>query len=353
MITISDVAARAGVSAATVSYVLNDRTTSVRISEDTRSRVMESAAELGYRRNEFARAMITGKTQLLGFWVMQSNREPVVRVLAGAMKEADNNGYFIKMLGFDNGSLDSRILERCVEWRLAGVIVIHAPSEAVSSLQPKLDNSGIPIVIVDGQQQPEGSISIRSRDEHGITSLVEHLVSLGHSNIAFIGGKPKDDVISLRREQAYLCGMKRFNLARFSRVEYGCWEADCTERVARQMLSHKLERPTAVLCAGDHTAMVVIRTAVEMGIAVPHDLSVVGFDDLAAAELYNPPLTTVAQPFEEMGRVAVQRLLRCISAKEQKNSGSDEILQELVTTRLIVRGSTASVPKAGVSVNKA
>src|SRR5688572_27581316 len=131
MITITDIAAKAGVSRATVSYVLNEHNTSVRISDATRQRVLEAAEVLGYRRNELARAMITGKNRMLGFWVMHANREPVVRVLSGAMKEADESGYFIQMLGFENSTLDHRIVERCIEWRLAGIIAIHAPSVTV------------------------------------------------------------------------------------------------------------------------------------------------------------------------------------------------------------------------------
>jgi DNA-binding LacI/PurR family transcriptional regulator len=100
--------------------VLNERETSVRISDGTRQRVMAAAAALGYHRNELARAVTTGQSRMLGFWVMHSNREPVVRVLAGAMKEADEHDYFIKMLGFDNDAPDDRVINRCIEWRLAG-----------------------------------------------------------------------------------------------------------------------------------------------------------------------------------------------------------------------------------------
>lgn len=345
MITISDIAAKAGVSRATVSYVLNDRNTSVRISEETRQRVMQSANELGYRRNELARAVTTGKNRMLGFWVMQSNREPVVRVLAGAMKEADENGYFIKMLGFDNGTLDSRILERCVEWRLSGIIAIHAPQSTMHDLKPAIETAKIPFIMVDSQQPPEGCLNIAADNAGGMTAIVEHLVGLGHKRIAFLGGnRESEDSISGERERAYRAAMKKLGLAKYCQVETGNWQAEFsdweqgeTADAARRLLDSK-PRPTAIACASDHMAMIVVRLADERGWKVPKDLSVTGFDDVVSATLYTPPLTTVSQPFEEMGRVAVQRLLRDIALDATPPRAEKT---EPLATHLIVRGSTA------------
>jgi LacI family transcriptional regulator len=337
MITISDVAARAGVSRATVSYVLNERNTSVRISEDTRQRVLSSASELGYRRNELARAVTTGKNPMLGFWVMQSNREPVVRVLAGAMKEADANDYFIKMIGFDNSALDSRTIERCMEWRLAGIIAIHAP-ETIGNLMPEIARTGIPFVTVDSQQPPAGCLNIEADNIGGMRAVVTHLVEQGHQRIAFLGGQAEQhDSISGARERGYRTTMQEYGLSQFCHVEYGDWRAefsdwenDPTAAAARRLLQLQ-PRPTAIACASDHMAMIVMRLAAEQGISVPKQLSVTGFDDIAVATLYNPPLTTIAQPFEEIGRAAVRHLL-------SKNEG---ISPDPLPAQLIIRGSTA------------
>ena len=337
MITITDIAAKAGVSRATVSYVLNGRDTSVRISDNTRQKVMETASELGYRRNELARAMITGKNRMLGFWVMQSNREPVVRVLSGAMKEADENGYFIKMLGFDNGALDARTLERCVEWRLSGIIAIHAPGASMRDLYPKIVETGIPFVMVDSQQPPLGCLNIAADNEGGMKAIVEHLTSLGHQKIAFLGGRREsEDSISGARERAYRATMKKCGLDAHCDVEYGDWQAEFTDwengetAAAVRRLLEKTPRLTAIACASDHMAMIVIRLAAERGLKVPDDLSVTGFDDVTLATLYHPPLTTVAQPFEQIGRVAVRHLLDLHLGDEPQ-----------LPAHLIVRGSTA------------
>jgi DNA-binding LacI/PurR family transcriptional regulator len=350
MVTITDIATKAGVSRATVSYVLNERNTTVRISDHTRQRVMETAAELGYRRNELARAVITGKNRMLGFWVMHSNREPVVRVLAGAMKEADSNDYFIKMLGMDNETLDSRIIERSIEWRLSGIIAIHAPVGSMDVLYPRIVNSGIPMVVVDSQRPPLGSTHVAADGASGVRSVVEHLVTLGHRKIVFIAGEPDEDTISHMRAQAYTKAMQQLGLERYQKVVHGYWLPEPTEQITRTLLEQPVQsedRPTALVCASDNMAMVVVRTAGQMGIRVPQELSVTGFDDSTVAALYNPPLTTVAQPFEEMGRLAVRNLLACTNSDQVPEQTECSLHQ--LPTRLVVRQSTA-LPMTGSTI---
>lgn len=338
MITISDVAAKAGVSRATVSYVLNERNTAVRISDDTRRRVLETAAQLGYRRNELARAVTTGKNRMLGFWVMQSNREPVIRVLAGAIREADANDYFIKMIGFEHSALDTRTLERCVEWRLSGIIAIHAPETTMKDLYPRILETGIPLVTVDSQRPPEGCTNIVADGTRGMRAIVTHLAGLGHQRIAFLAGQhPHEDTLSEEREAAYVTAMHALDLGDQILIARGDWREDTdnwksgpTAAAIECLLAH---HPTAIACASDHLAMATVRMATLRGISVPHQLSVTGFDDLSVAALYNPPLTTVSQPFETMGRSAVQHLLN----PELHLARRDWPLP----TQLIVRASTA------------
>lgn len=344
MITITDIAARAGVSRATVSYVLNARSTQVRISPDTQRRVQEAALELGYQRNELARAVTTGQSRMLGFWVMQSQHEPVARVLAGAMKEADDNDYFIKMLGFDNSALDAQVIERCVAWRVSGIIAIHAPHEALENLYPQLRSTHIPLVLVDSQAERAGSVHIASDQAQGVRSVLAHLVELGHKRIAYIAGREDPGwMISHQRVAAYRAAMREFGLDRHVQVLYGNWDADDTEAATRQLLKMPASRrPTAIACWSDYTAMAVMRAASRMGVRVPDDLSVAGFDDLAVASLLNPPLTTVAQSFEEMGRRAVRRLL---GGEEMKGAPDEEAL----ATHLVIRESTAPPNRASAS----
>jgi LacI family transcriptional regulator len=133
--------------------------------------------------------------------------------------------------------------------------------------------------------------------------------------------------------------MREHKLTRHIRVEHGYWIAEATERMAREILNSS-KRPTAIACASDHMAMTVVRAAAQLRLCVPQDLSVTGFDDLTAAALYNPPLTTVSQSFEEMGRAGVRHLLE--SAKGNRAVDAPE---QRIATRLVLRESTAPAPR--------
>lgn len=342
MITITDIANKAGVSRATVSYVLNGQNTTVRISDVTRQRVMEVATELGYRRNQLARAVITGQTRMLGLWVMQSQHEPVARILSGLMSEADANDFFVKLVGFDefDGQLSvSRVVERCIEWRLAGIVAIHAPEAALDALQPSLGDLNVPLVIVDSQAARPGVAHIASNQESAILDVIAHLKSLGHRRIAFIAGRPDpEELLSRRRVEAYEHAMRQLDLISEIAVHYGQWDAESTARLTEFLLSAPAaERPTAIGCWSDLTAMTVVQTAARMGLRIPQDISVTGFDDSRAAALYNPPLTTVAQDFEEMGRQALRKLLARTNPAWSAPEESEEVQ---LATELVVRESS-------------
>lgn len=342
MVTITDIANKAGVSRATVSYVLNGQNTAVRISDETRERVMNVANELGYRRNQLARAVITGQTRMLGLWVMQSQHEPVARVLAGIMAEADANDYFVKLVGFDEydeKTSVARVVERCIEWRLAGIIAIHAPESALDALQPQLQNVNVPLIIVDSQAPRDGVIHITSDQENALRQLVVHLANLGHRRITFLAGRPDEsELLSWRRIRAYEAAMTELGLKEFISVRHGYWDHTATQQVTEELLSlPPNQRPTAIACWSDITAMNVIQTAARLGLRVPEDVSVTGFDDSRAAALYNPPLTTIAQSFEEMGRHALRRLL----ARTTDHSPLPDGEEECLSTELIIRESTA------------
>ncbi len=334
MITITDIAAKAGVARSTVSNVLNESQTKVRISDETRQRVMEVASELGYRRNELARAMTTGKNSVLGFWVMDSQREPDVRILAGAMKEADANNHFIKMLSLDSSGDASQIADHCINWRLSGILAINASSAVLDHVQPQVARFGIPVVMVEGEGSRPGCFYVTSHQEQGIAEAVQHLASLGHQRIAFLAGTPLPD----KREQAYRRTMQQLTLGDFTEVLYSYWNFPTAHQTALSLLKRDAaQRPTAVCCICDHVAMILISTAGKLGLRVPQDLAVTGFDDLSVSSVYNPPLTTVCQPFEEMGRVAVRRLLELGDKSKELVA-----LEESLPTHLVVRGSTVA-----------
>lgn len=292
MITITDVATKAGVARSTVSYVLNQSNTTVKISERTRRKVVDAAQELGYHRNELARAVTTGRNSVLGFWVMNAQREPDVRILAGAMREAEANRHFIKMLSLDSSGSPTQIADHCIDWQLAGIIAISSSREIIETVQAKVARFHIPIVMVEGEQPSFDCLHVTSQEGFGIAEAVRHLAGLGHRKIAFIGGSlpSPTDAVPNKREESYRHTLHELGLDSFVRVGYSNWDFETTRQVVESLLeSAPSERPTAICCVCDHVAMMVISASNKMGFQVPHDLSVTGFDDLAVASIYNPP----------------------------------------------------------------
>lgn len=332
MISMDDIAEKAGVSRSTVSLVLNRRQASVRISEATSRRILSAAADLGYRPNEMARAVATGKNHVIGFLTFHPAVEFVAAMLAGALEEADTQGYLVKVmrLGSDQDA-NHRIIQRCVESRLAGVVAIYLPAD----LQAELARYDIPIAHLDSSSEGSKGVHVLSEDRGGSALAVDHLVSLGHRRIAFLGGE-SGLTTSRLREEGYLQGMSTHGLeVRPQDIRYAGWEPEGTMAAVREILTAPDSAPTAIFCTSDFIAMATLRAIRSLKLRVPEDISVVGFADLSLARYADPPLTTVAQPFAEMGRVAVRGLLT-EGDPETSSSDSDQTLP----TTLIVREST-------------
>jgi DNA-binding LacI/PurR family transcriptional regulator len=348
MVTMADIARKAGVSRATASYVLNDRQTEMRISDETQRRVMAVAAELGYRRNDLARAVKSGKSYVLGYLQM-AHVELETRIQEGVLKTASEAGYLLKLLPWGDATVE-QVARLCVEQRLAGVITRSLPKVGDTiAFFTELESYGIPVVFMDdsleGLALPRMSW-VTSDDDQGIRLAVEHLIGLGHYHIGFIGGYILDRLHpqEFRRLDAFHQVMAAHDLPVPERfVLEAKWNTRLTERLVRELYQNNLLLPTALLCAGAEPALVAIRTLRRMGLHVPEDVSVIGYSDFAFAPLIDPPLTTVSQPFEEMGAVATQILLSKLQEESSEQETGPHIL---LPTSLVVRESTA-VPPAG------
>jgi DNA-binding LacI/PurR family transcriptional regulator len=340
MITMQDVAQRAGVSKSTVSFVLNNRQRADgTISEDTRQRVMEAASALGYRRNELARAVGAGKSRMIGFLATDLAYEPVARMMAGALTEAQDNGYTLKVLRMEHMSIDDAAIQHCIELRLSGVLVVYQEEGSVHRLYQEMSQYKVPVAILDNSISQPWAARVISDDVEGTRLAIEHLVALGHQRIACISGAPFI-VSAVVRADSYRAAMTEFGLAvPDDYIAWADWEIEPARRAARQLLNLPAKRrPTAIFCAGDLMAMVAIREARKMGLRIPEDLSVVGYADFKMASLCDPALTTVAQPFEQMGQIAVQQLW---SYGKGDEPGREKTNECIVPTQLVVRDSTA------------
>lgn len=351
MLRMSDIAARAGVSASTVSFVLNDRHEAARISEATRQKVLEAAREMGYRVNHHARAMRTANTRTVGIVGGDLCAEQVGCMVAGILEEADRQDYTLKILPAQGDEGQKQMIRRASELRLMGVVGLHLSPRMVKEFDAEAKSYGYPLILLDTYDAEAKVPQIVSDDGIGIAEALAHLTGLGHRRIAMISGAG-NSALPLLRETAFQAEMARHDLpvpAGFL-VRGSFDELDANVSVVRSLLSlPPQERPTALFCAGDHIALAALQVAREMGVKVPCALSVVGFADLSCAAFAAPPLTTVHQPFRAMGRLAARRLLQA-SADENLLPDEEELKLrrdgklELLPTHFIVRQTTGPAP---------
>ena len=337
MVTMEDIAKQAGVSRSTASFVLNNRQAELRISAKTRQKVLDAARELGYVRNELARAVGSGKNFVLGY-LKTATGEQESLLMEGVLKAASEAGYLLKLLTCHQEENYQDAVRQCAEQRLAGLVSRGFLQPSISTaFREELASYGIPVVFVDDNLVMPGTTYVTSDDDHGYRLTLEHLVALGHTEIAFIAGDSVHPQSVLRKE-SYLRVMREYglNVPEGSVVDSN-WDLNRTQELTRTLFADPDHYPTALVCAGDELAAVAMRTLWSMGLRVPEDVSVMGYSDFSFAALLYPALTTVSQPFVEMGRVAAQILLQRL---EDKVSAKDLPSQVALPTQLMLRNST-------------
>jgi DNA-binding LacI/PurR family transcriptional regulator len=337
--TILDVARAAGVTDATVSNVLNSKG---RTSEATRARVLEAAAALGYRRNELARAVVTGRSRTLGILTHDEANEAMLRTLAGALSEAASHDYATKLMYLpfqaDEGKVQ-RVLERCTTWRLDGALVVGLSDDHIAMLRDEMAQGNRPVAFVGGLP-PVGGIGAYSDDESGWRLALQHLVGLGHKRVAHLGASPTSR-LAQRRRDSFLRVAREFELPLSDGSStLTSWSDSALIEAGVHRLLDASPAPTALLCAGDALAMVALRVARRRGLEVPRHLSVIGFGDDRSSAFCDPALASIAQPHEEVARLAVRQLLAHVEGPPE--DAPDQPIKLTTGFELIVRDSTAS-----------
>ena len=354
MVTMSDIALKAGVSRTAVSHVLGGgHLESVRVSEATRQRILNAADSLGYRPNQLARAVALGKTRMIGYLVSEPNYEPTWKTIMGALAEAEALGFTLKVLSVTRETFAERV-RQCVELRLGGIVASLLGGHRV--VFEEANRAQIPVAIVDpGVAQPFGA-NVIADDAIGLNAAIEHLLALGHRRIGFIssgfsqlfGGKGD---IGTAREELFGRVMQNRDLsvpAGYILHEtmdvlgaHSDDEANIRSALAatRALLMHAEGRPTAICCWRDETAMVAIRACVEHGLRVPQDISVVGFSDLSASRFFMPPLSTVQSPWDTLGRMAVRQLCH-----RMEEDFTPDPTTHFVPASFVARQSTGPAP---------
>jgi LacI family transcriptional regulator len=349
----NDIALQAGVSRSAVSLVLNNRQDS-RIPEATRQRVLETALEMGYRPNQLARSVASGKTRMLGYLVSEPNYEPSWKIIVGALAEAEALGFTFKVLSVTPETLVERV-RQCVELRLGGIVAGLVGGQAV--VLEEANRAQIPVAIVDpGVEQASGT-NILADDAVGLNAAIEHLLHLGHQRIGFISsGFPRlfggTDDIGVAREKLFGQIMRHHGLsvpdgyiAReamdvFMPLAESEPNFESVFAALQLLMDHPAGRPSAICCWRDETAMATIRACARVGLRVPEDISVVGFSDLSTARFFMPSLSTVQSPWHALGRLAVYQLSQRIP--QPFNSAPTT---HRVPSHFVARQSTGVAPR--------
>ncbi len=330
MATLSDVAEAAGVSPTLVSRYLNHR---IELPAATRQRIDEVVARLDYRPNLLAKRLSTGKTESISL-VTPEIANPFFAELAAAIEaEAERQGYAVYISSTRGDPVrEAAAIRRLADQHVDGLIMMtNRPDDgSLAALLRRHDN----VVLVD-EDVPETSLPrIFVENENGAYLATMHLIDAGHRDIALIGGP--HGLLSVRERRAgFERAMRESGLP--LRPEWTLL-GDYSRQFGHASLLKLLdqaERPTAILACSDYIAVGVLHAARQRGLAVPADMSLVGFDDMPFAELVDPPLTTVRQPVAEMGRLACERLLALLG-----NNQAPPLTR--LPVELVVRRSVAS-----------
>lgn len=331
-VTIADVAEAAGVSVATVSKVINDR---YGVAEETSARVRAVIERLGYTSSIVAQSLRSRRSNVVG--ILVSDIEAFsAELLQGAAEALHGTGYDLVVFT-DCGRRGDQ-----VRWEQRALGRVSALTDGAILVTPSSVDLQIatPLVAVDHNVELAALATVDSDNLNGAIAATEHLLQLGHRRIGFIAGRP--DLESARlRERGYRLALERAGVVfEPELVRTGGFEREMTQEAAEQLLTAG-RPPTAIFSANDVSAIETMRVARHLGLEVPGDLSVVGFDNVPASALADPPLTTVDQSIQRMGQEAVRLLLALIEGRDV--DGHQHVV---LPTRLVKRSSCAPPPAA-------
>jgi LacI family transcriptional regulator len=299
-----DVAKRAGLSVSTVSHVINNTRT---VSDESRSRVMSAMEELGYRPNALARSLRRQKTNTLGM-IVPDSANPFFAEVARAIEDASFAQNYSVILCNSEGDLNKQqaYTNVLIDNRVAGILFVAAgiSTELVNDLEQRR----VPLVVVDREVLGVEVDTVMTNHAQGGYLATQHLIDLGHRRIACIAGN-SEVAPSAERLTSYRRSLEGNNLDYDEHlVVKGDFQYESGYEATKHLLALEAP-PSAIFACNDLMAVGCISAARQLGLRVPHDLSIVGFDDVRLASFTNPPLTTISQPIVEIGVLATKMLL--------------------------------------------
>ena len=328
--TLNDVGALSGVSYQTVSRVVN---ASPLVAEKTRERVLKAIAELGYLPNRAAQRLATRRSRVIGMVGSHITYYGPAQVMLSVEETAKQHGYNLMFAGVQSASKNqvAAAIDDLFEHQVDGLVLgvrVEGGLEAIRKLC-----RGIPFVALDRSNVPDVPTVIVDQ-QCGTRLAIQHLLDLGHQQIACIGGPPSWSA-SKERRRGWAKALKHAGLEPGPYLE-GDWSAASGFAATEKMLKEAPGRFTAIVAANDHMALGVLRALHAKGIEVPRQMSVVGYDDLPESRFFEPPLTTVRHDFAHQGERCMEVLLGII------NRQTFEPSLQILKPEFVIRESTAA-----------
>ncbi|MFB9329990.1 LacI family DNA-binding transcriptional regulator [Paenibacillus aurantiacus] len=329
--TIYDVAKEAGVSIATVSHVINGKG---KISKERREEIRRIMVRMGYKPSMIASALTGKKTYALGLLVPDISNPFFAEIARAVEDEGQRHGYSVFICSTDNKDEKVEHYAALLQQKNVDGVIIGTGLKELSALDPLL-HGGIPTAFL-AREIPSAQVPSVVVDDHaGGAAAAAHLIALGHRKFAVLA---EEESVSSSRERVR--GFRQTLAAAGIVLDPALVRSSGMKESMNQALEllQGDDRPTAIFCCNDMLAIGALRAAKQLGLRIPRDCSIVGFDDTVLASVTDPPLTTIAQPIEQMGQTVVRLLVRLIEQPEERPE------RIVLTPALSIRQSAASRP---------
>lgn len=333
-VTMQDIANETGLSTASVSYVLNGKEG---VSEERRKLVMDAVKKLGYVSNYAARSLAMNSSKLIGVCSPQTEQKNKLMFDNPFYSELMNNiefecrqrGYHVIISGTD---IDESYMNLAQKRSLDGIIIIGSYSEG---FYKDFQNSNFPVVLVDTYFDSNEFSNVRIDDEQGGYISAKYLLEHGHKNIAFVSGMITDCGVTQRRFEGYKRALSEFGVAFDEKNVYSGNVSFESGREQAKSIAESNSDITAIMCTADVIAVGASKQLSDMGVRIPDEISIIGFDNLKISKYTSPSITTVSQNIEEKGKIAVEMILSQIENDEE--TGNTVVLPVEIVERKSVK----------------
>ncbi len=315
--TIKDVARHANVSIATVSRIINNQ---VGYSEKTKKRVLDAIEELGYQPNAVARGLINKRTHTIGVLFPKLSSTLVTDLLSGIEKATHEAGSSVIVCHTEsNGEKTMKYLQLLNEKRIDGIIFTSAP--LLEEYYEYIKKMNVPVVLLSTETYAFPVPYVKVNDRHAAYTATQYLINKGHKKIGMLCGNIEDAVSGKPRFDGFKSALEDYHLPfDNNNVVFNKSFTFYDGAESLKILLKQVPDLTAVFAASDEMAIGAISSAYELGIKVPEELSIIGYDNLSIADMSTPPLTTVAQPLTEMGEMAAKLLFELLDSDKTVES---------------------------------